>query len=171
MQIAIRYATAADAANIAVLSRQSFYDTFAEYNTKEDMDKFMRESFSMETLIKEVSQPENIFIAALLENDLLGYAKLTLGENPPQLGNVPAIEIGRLYAAQKAIGKGVGKALMQECLHIAEERARTVVWLGVWEHNQRAIDFYTKFGFEKFGMHDFILGNDTQHDWLMKKDV
>ncbi len=169
MNISIRYATTADAEQIAVLSQQTFYDTFAEFNTKEDMDKFMNESFSMESLIKEVSAPQNIFIVAVMDDELAGYAKLTESINPPELGNDSAIEIGRIYAAKKAIGHGVGKLLMQECISIAKEKNRKIVWLGVWEHNQRAISFYTKFGFEKFGQHDFILGNDVQTDWLMKR--
>jgi ribosomal protein S18 acetylase RimI-like enzyme len=67
------------------------------------------------------------------------------------------------------IGKGVGKILMQSCLDVAKEKSKEVVWLGVWEKNQRAIDFYTKWGFEKFGETSFLLGTDVQCDWLMLK--
>ncbi len=171
MGITIKYATTADAENIALLSRKTFYDTFAEFNTKEDMDKFMNESFSMEALVKEISMPEHVFLAAFMNDELVGYAKLTASANPPELGDTEAIEIGRIYADQKTIGRGVGKALMEKCLSLAREKNKQCVWLGVWEHNQRAISFYTKFGFEKFGEHDFILGNDVQTDWLMKKAV
>jgi diamine N-acetyltransferase len=169
MSVIVQYAAPADAEKIAVLSRQTFYDTFATFNTKEDMDKFMNESFSMEALINEVTQPLNIFLVAFMKEELVGYAKLTLSKNPPELGTTKAIEIGRLYAAQKTIGHGVGKALMQQCLQVAAEKGKEIIWLGVWEHNRRAIDFYTKFGYEKFGEHDFVLGNDVQTDWLMKK--
>jgi ribosomal protein S18 acetylase RimI-like enzyme len=60
---------------------------------------------------------------------------------------------------------------MQSCIAIAKQKAKEVVWLGVWEKNQRAIDFYLKFGFEKFGECDFLLGDDVQRDWLMKKHL
>ena len=170
-EIFIRMAEIKDAELIAHLSRQTFYDSFAPQNTKEDMDKFMNESFSMEALINEVTQPLNIFLVAFMEEALVGYAKLTLSKNPPELGPMKAIEIGRLYAAQKTIGHGVGKALMQQCLQVAAKKGKELIWLGVWEHNRRAIDFYTKFGFEKFGTHDFVLGDDVQTDWLMKKKI
>ena len=39
----------------------------------------------------------------------------------------------------------------------------------MWEKNQRAIDFYKAFGFEKFDETRFLLGKDIQNDWLMKK--
>ncbi len=171
MGLIIQRASAADAHNIAVLSQQTFYDTFADFNSKEDMAKFMNESFSIEKLVAEFNDPRNIFLTAFINEELAGYAKITDSKNPDQLGTVDAIEINRIYAAQKAIGQGVGKALMEECLNIAILKSREWVWLGVWEKNERAISFYKKFGFEKFGEHDFVLGVDVQADWLMKKKL
>ena len=171
MSLIIRQAHSADSETIAALSRQAFYDTFATFNTKENMDKFMNESFSTERLMAEVGENGNTFILALLENELAGYAKITESKNPLELGDANAIEIARIYAVKNAIGKGVGKTLMEECLRVAMSRNKQLVWLGVWEHNERAISFYKKFGFEKFGEHDFILGNDVQKDWLMKKEL
>jgi ribosomal protein S18 acetylase RimI-like enzyme len=79
------------------------------------------------------------------------------------------MEIARIYAVSSSIGKGVGSQLMTECLRAARERGKQLVWLGVWEKNERAIQFYTRWGFEKFGEHVFMLGNDAQTDFLMKK--
>jgi diamine N-acetyltransferase len=171
MFITIQQATAADAENIAILSRQTFYDTFAEFNTAADMDLFMNESFSMPLLVAEVNDPLHIFLIAFMNAELVGYAKLTESTNPSGLAGATSIEIGRLYAAQKTIGQGVGKALMEHCIRLAITKNKQFIWLGVWEHNQRAISFYRKFGFEKFAEHDFILGNDVQTDWLMKKEL
>ena len=171
MEIIIQRATSAHAESIAVLSRETFYDTFAAFNSKEDMDKFMNDSFSMQALINEIDVPGNIFLAAFMNEELVGYAKLAESKNPPELGDMNTIEIGRIYAAQKTIGHGVGKALMQQCIQLAAEKNKQIIWLGVWEHNQRAISFYHKFGFEKFGEHDFVLGNDVQTDWLMKRTI
>jgi ribosomal protein S18 acetylase RimI-like enzyme len=60
---------------------------------------------------------------------------------------------------------------MQQCIDIALEKEKELLWLGVWEHNHRAIGFYKKWGFEKFSTHTFMLGNDAQTDWLMKKEL
>jgi ribosomal protein S18 acetylase RimI-like enzyme len=87
------------------------------------------------------------------------------------MGQGPAIEIVRLYAEQSAIGKGVGSALMRSVVDLGREKGKKWIWLGVWEHNHRAIAFYTKWGFEKFGDHPFILGSDTQTDWWMRKPL
>ena len=82
-----------------------------------------------------------------------------------------ALEIERIYAVREYIGKNVGKVLLDDCLQWAKQQGSTVVWLGVWEHNPRAIAFYKKWGFEKFGEHKFVLGTDSQIDWLMKREL
>lgn len=169
--VSVRYATAAEAELIAEMSRQTFYETFAEQNTRENMEQFMQEQFSVEKLVAEVSAPGNVFLLAFENEWPVGYARMLEGRSMPEFGREPAMEIARIYAIRSAIGKGVGQALMQKCIEIASERKKKVIWLGVWEHNHRAIDFYRKWGFVKFGTHLFRLGNDIQTDWLMKKEL
>lgn len=169
--LSIRTANKDDAALIADLSRQTFYETFAAQNTKSDMEKFMVEQFSRELLMEQVSEPGNIFLIAFVDDQPAGYARLKDSENPATLGNADALEISRIYVTNTAIGTGIGKALMQECIRVAIKRNKEMIWLGVWEHNTRAISFYEKFGFSKFATHVFLLGNDPQTDWLMKKDL
>jgi len=167
--IQIRQATAEDAALIADMSRRTFYDSFAAQNTPEDIAQYMETQFTRESLMAEVGSPGNIFLLAYLDTALVGYTRLLEHEPPPEMGLGPAIEIVRLYAEQSAIGKGVGSALMQAAIDLGREKGKQWIWLGVWEHNHRAIAFYTKWGFEKFGHHPFILGSDTQTDWWMRK--
>jgi diamine N-acetyltransferase len=171
MNFFIREATRDDAVLIADISRQTFYDTFAAANTKEDMDKFLAEQFTKGKLMLEVGFPENQFLLAYINNDVAGYVKLRDGKLPKELNGQPALEIARLYALKEFIGHGVGAALMQASINIAREKNKKLVWLGVWEKNDRAIAFYTKWGFQKFGECDFLLGNDMQLDWLMKKEL
>jgi len=45
------------------------------------------------------------------------------------------------------------------------------IWLGVWEKNQKAIDFYEKNGFVSFDKHIFVLGDDKQTDIMMKMEL
>jgi ribosomal protein S18 acetylase RimI-like enzyme len=171
MDVSLRYATRKDALLIADISRQTFYDTFAAQNTEEDMQKFLEEQFTRGRLIMEVGARENTFLLAYAGAEVVGYVKLRDSKRPKSLGLEPALEIARLYCMSQAIGKGVGKLLMQQSIDIARERGKKLVWLGVWEKNQRAIDFYNKWGFVKFDETDFLLGNDLQRDWLMKREV
>ena len=168
-QVMVSRASASDADLIADLSRQAFYEAFAAQNSAENMDKFMREQFSHGQLVQEVYHPSNIFLLASQGKETVGYAKMRTSPMPDALSGLNGIEIARIYALQKVIGQGVGKALMQACLDIALDQRRELVWLGVWEHNAQAIGFYSKWGFKKFGEHTFMLGNDPQTDWLMQR--
>lgn len=167
--ITIRKAIPEDAALIAKLSRQTFYETFADSNTTSDMDKFMNEQFNNEVLMQEVETPGSIFYVAYEDDQPVGYVRLRNGDNHPEFKGASSIEIARIYAIKKSIGKGVGRELMLKCIDIAQEMNRDIIWLGVWEKNERAIAFYQKWGFEKFAEHEFVLGNDVQTDWLMYK--
>ena len=171
MNVSIREATKKDATLIADLSRTTFYETFAADNTVEDMKIFLEQQFTRGRLMLEVGRLENIFLLAYQGEEVAGYVKLRNGKPPAALGNRSAMEIARLYAVTSQIGKGIGSALMQAAIERATEKRKEMVWLGVWEKNQRAIDFYTRWGFEKFGETDFLLGNDMQVDWLMKKQL
>lgn len=171
MSLLIREADSRDAALIAELSRTTFYDTFASANTPENMEYFMQEVFTKEKLMNEVGAAGNYFLLAFEGETPVGYVRMRDGEEYAAFEGKPSLEIARIYATAASIGKGVGKELMKKCLAIAAEMQRKIIWLGVWEHNQRAIDFYTKWGFVKFDTHVFQLGDDPQTDWLMMKDI
>jgi ribosomal protein S18 acetylase RimI-like enzyme len=171
MMIQIKTASEEHAELIADLSRRTFHETFAEYNTAENMQLFMERNFSKRLLMNEVGSPRNIFLLAYYNGELAGYARLREDNNPPLLKGEKTLEVARIYAAKEFIGKGIGKALMEAAIDIARKKGKDIVWLGVWEKNQRAIDFYARWGFEKFSDHEFILGNDIQNDWLMKKKI
>lgn len=164
--LVIKEATQEDGQLIARLSRQTFAETFAADNTPEDMQLFFELQFSEASLIKEVGLPQHRFFVAYKNEEAAGYLKLTLVSHEA----VPdSIEISRLYATQQMVGKGIGAALMQQAINTANEMGRKALWLGVWEHNRRALQFYNRWGFVPFAEHPFLLGTDLQRDLLLKK--
>jgi diamine N-acetyltransferase len=167
----IRYATTADAEKIAILSRQTFYDSFAAQNTADNMQKHLDAYYTVSKMEEELKDELNSFILAYDSEKLVGYCKLNEHAKPEAKELSNPVEIERIYAVKESIGKGVGTALMQECMNMAGKKKKNTVWLGVWEQNHRAIAFYTKWSFEKFGTHIFEVGDDPQTDWLMKKKI
>ena len=166
-----RIATVEDAVLLSEISRKTFYDTYHAYNTKEDMEMFLLEHFSLDLVIEELKSTDNIFLL-VYDNELLcGYAKLSESKTPHQLKDCSALEIARIYSIKEKIGKGIGKILIEGCISIARQKNKQMIWLGVWKQNPRAIAFYQKNGFEIFGEQDFVLGKDVQQDWLMKRSL
>jgi ribosomal protein S18 acetylase RimI-like enzyme len=166
-----RLASVDDANTVLEIGTKTFLDTFAEYNTAEDMRLYMEKTFTLDQIKKDILDPSTTFILAYDGQSIVGYAKLREGNNPIELDEETGIEIERIYSLKDYIGKSVGKTLLQACIDIALQRRYKVIWLGVWEHNPRAIAFYEKWGFEKFGSHPFLLGNDLQTDLLMRKNI
>lgn len=171
MSFSIRIATLKDAKLIAEMSQKTFYETFSGHNSKENMEKFLNEQFSIKMLMDEVSDNSNYFSLLNYRNSPVGYLFMRNKDVPELIKNFRNLEIARIYIVKEMIGKGAGKTLMEHAFSIAIKEKIEVLWLGVWEFNHRAIHFYKKLGFEKFGSHVFMLGDDPQVDWLMKKNI
>jgi ribosomal protein S18 acetylase RimI-like enzyme len=169
----IRRATAADAERVAALAERTFRDTFAADNSPDDMDAYVRDSFSVDRVRAEVADDANTFLLAFADGgeQPTGYAKLRTGTTEPNVSGPYPVELERLYVDRSAIGHGVGAALMRAALDEARSAGYRTVWLGVWERNARAISFYEKWGFEIVGDHVFRLGSDAQRDLIMERSV
>jgi ribosomal protein S18 acetylase RimI-like enzyme len=160
-----------DAEMLAELGARTFSETFAADNSAEDMAAYLAASFGKAQQRSELADPEALFLIAEVEGVAAGYAKLKIGDAPDGITNKLPIELVRLYAAQQWLGRGVGSALMQSCIDHSRQRGRRILWLGVWENNQRARAFYRKWQFREVGTHIFQLGQDAQTDILMERSL
>jgi diamine N-acetyltransferase len=150
------------------IGRQTFFETFAESNTEENMKTYLNEGFSEEKLQEELNNPASLFFFAKIGDEVIGYLKLNFGASQTELKDESALEIERIYVLKEYHGKGVGQILYNYALDIARDQKVNYVWLGVWEENPRAISFYKKNGFVEFDKHIFKLGDDEQTDIMMK---
>ena len=165
----IKVATIVDATLLSAISKQTFYEAFHAQNTKADMDMFLASHFGIAATEEELQDANNTFYLVYQKGILCAYAKVIAVDHPMELPNYTTLRISRIYVLDAFIGQGIGKLLMQTCLAKAVSLNKTHVWLGVWEKNQHAIEFYQRFGFEQFGTETFLVGTDLQTDWLMQK--
>jgi ribosomal protein S18 acetylase RimI-like enzyme len=163
-----RLATTDDAETLAEIGLNTFHDTFAGYNTPENMKLYLEKTFTIDRIKQDLMDERCICILAYDGPRAVGYAKL---RKPHNGANNSKLEIERIYAIKEYIGMKVGKTLMQTCISIAGNLGYKSVWLGVWEYNASAIAFYKKWGFETIGSHRFLLGEDLQTDLLMEKKL
>lgn len=167
----VRPATTSDSVLLRRIGISTFRETFGIHNTQENMDAYVEEHFSIAKIKNELSDPNNMFLILNHLENAVGYAKLRMSTPPGELGTTNAIEIERFYSIKEYIGRKVGQNLMEGCLRYASRMGFSKLWLGVWEHNHRAIAFYEKWGFIRFGEHEFILGEDRQTDLLMSRSL
>ncbi len=160
----IKKATPHDLSLLLPLAIETFSDTYAHLNTPENFQLYVRENFTEAIFQQELSDPTANYWLAFIENTLVGYAKTRRNEHYPQL-----LEVQRLYIAKAWHRQGLGTKLMDFCLTFAQQNQFEGIFLGVWKENPKAIAFYQSCGFEIFDKHIFVLGEEPQEDWLMKK--
>ena len=171
MEINIRRININDVIELAVIARQTFFDTFTGTCTDEDMQDFLKQFYNEEQLGKELLDPEAFCYFAEANGVPLGYLHFKEDyTNFPLEKKWKALELKRIYVLKAFHGKGIAQRLMDFILNFAAEKKYEMLWLGVWEHNIRAQKFYVKYGFENSGYtHDFPIGNTPQTDiWLWK---
>ncbi|HEY0930569.1 MAG TPA: GNAT family N-acetyltransferase [Gemmatimonas sp.] len=175
--LTIRTATVDDAPAWSDFARRVFLDTFGPNNNPDDLAEYMRDAFTHEQQRGELEDPNNTCLLVECDDALAGYTLLRPGgygksDEPTDERLVRAarpLEIQRFYVDHAFHGRGIAQQMMMAALDHAASHSADVVWLGVWEHNPRAIRFYEKCGFFKAGAHRFRLGRDVQRDHVMMR--
>lgn len=169
--IEIRKVSINDIIQLQEISKRTFFETYSLLNTEENMSKYLNENFSLEKLSAELHNNNSEFYFAFHNNDIIGYLKLNKAQAQTDLKDNNSLEIERIYVLQAFQGKKVGKLFYEKAIQIAKQIDVEYIWLGVWEENPKAINFYKKNGFVEFDKHIFKLGNDEQKDILMKLQI
>jgi ribosomal protein S18 acetylase RimI-like enzyme len=157
-----------DIKKIKYISEKTFYETFSNENTDEDMQKYLKENFSDKQMESEIKNNASRFYIVENNEKALAYMKLNFDKAQTETGHDNTLEIQRIYVLQEYKSKHIGKTLLQKAIELGKSNNLDYIWLGVWEHNMNAIKFYEKQGFEKFDTHIFKMGEDEQTDNLMK---
>ena len=170
--IQLIHANASHASLLTKLALDTFCESFENVNNPEDFKAYTDEAFNEGQIVKEISEPNSTYVLAYADGELAGYARVRDNDEVKDFfPGKKTIELQRIYALGKFIGKGIGKALMNYCIELGKQQNAEILWLGVWEHNERAQKFYNKLGFERFSSHVFMLGKDAQTDILMKLKI
>ena len=153
------------------IGKQTFYETFAGGNTVVNMSEYLQDTFSIEKLTNELNNQNSEFYIAVFEHQTIGYLKVNFQDAQTELKDVNSLEIERIYVLKEFHGQKVGQLLYQKAIEIAKSKGVEYVWLGVWDQNPRAINFYKKNGFFEFDKHVFRLGNENQTDLMMRLEI
>jgi len=169
--IEIRKATISDLETIQKISIQTFTETFATVNTPENIANYIKNRLNTEQLSAELNNANSQFYIAYSDIEVVGYLKINFGDAQTESFKENTLEVQRIYVLQNFHGKNIGQLLLDEVKKIAQITNVDSVWLGVWEENHRALQFYTKNGFVVFDKHVFMMGNDEQTDLLMQFQI
>ncbi|HEU4517046.1 MAG TPA: GNAT family N-acetyltransferase [Steroidobacteraceae bacterium] len=163
----LRRAVPADAPSLAVLAERTFRDAFGPRNSPENMDQHCAKVFGAEIQLREIGDRGLVTTIAEDGGRMIGFSQVRLMHAHPSVAAARAAELNRIYVIAGWHGRGIGRLLLQDAKESAAAAGCDCLWLGVWEHNPKALAFYRQQGFEIVGTHAFMLGQDRQRDLVM----
>jgi len=168
----ISIATVPDLEQLLEFARRTFYETWRPVNTHEDLMDFLDSVFVPEKVLPEL-RDNAVFTYLLMHSgrDLAGYAKLRRDSIFIQMPSARLIELEKFYFDKRFHGSGLASGLLDRILEIAKHENMEWICLGVDINNHRAINFYSKYGFEVFGEKSFRVGKQVDTDQLMRLKI
>ena len=166
------------------VARMTFFEAFKDQNEAQNMAHYLHTAFHIDQLKKELSDPNILYFfityfdqnqakfgESLTHNKVIGYLKFNINTAQTEFKEDKGLEIERLYIISAFQNKKIGPYLIQFAKQQSRELHKHYIWLGVWQKNERAIQFYKRHGFTIFGSHPYTLGTDIQTDYLMKYEL
>jgi len=160
----VRQATQADASTLATFASAAFWDTYRDIDEPGDIAAYVAEHFTPDVISEVIADPRCTTLLAELDSALVGYAVIARSTHPGCVRGPAPIELSRLYLAREHIGRGHGARLMLAVHAEARRQGAQTVWLGVYDRNVRAVQFYERFGFTKVGGKEFLFGGHVYID-------
>lgn len=167
----IRNASISDSVLLADLSARTFKSAYKAQLTDKELDDYTASTFSLGRIQAELNDPACTFLLAYEGDTAIGYALVRAGDPPEGVAGPKPVELARIYLTEEVIGKGYGTTLMEACLKTAQQNGHEMIWLGVWEKNERAIRVYEKWGFTTVGSIGFEFGDEVQTDLVMVRVI
>lgn len=154
------------------ISIKTFIETFASQNKEENIKQYLETKMSLANLKEELNNMNSYFYFIIINSKIIGYTKLNFeSAQTEKIFIGKAFEVERIYLLSKYSRKGYGRKAFENIFKIGRKKGYEKIWLGVWEYNKNAIEFYKHMGFKMFSKHSFLLGDDNQIDYLLKIDI
>lgn len=169
----LRPATLDDVPALAALGRESFTHAFGDLYRPDDLAAFLAETHDEANVGAEVAGTECRHMLAVDEGGaLIGYCKLRYPSKLAALSQArDPLELGQLYCAGHATGKGVGAAFMDWALAEADAGQHDAIHLSVYCENFGAQRFYERYGFAHTADTTFKVGEQLDREFFYEKPL
>ncbi|MCM2674928.1 GNAT family N-acetyltransferase [Alkalicoccobacillus plakortidis] len=154
---------------IQKVSIETFNDTFKDQNSSDNMEAYLLKAYNLNQLEKELKNDSSEFYFIYVNDKIACYLKINVNEAQSEQMGSDYLEVERIYIRKDFQSKGLGKHLFEKVITIATDLGKKKIWLGVWEENKKALEFYHRLGFFQTGAHSFYMGDDEQIDLIMTK--
>jgi diamine N-acetyltransferase len=162
--ITLRQLEARDLLPLRQISIDTFVENYAHLNEPEAFEQHLERNFSEAQLLSELRDTAVHFFFAETEGQVLGYLKLAYPSPMAHDPSINCLELVRIYVRPAYQKWGIGKLFLEKTKAMAHKLGAEAIWLGVWQKNLQAQEWYQRQGFRKVATHTFMLGNEAQDD-------
>lgn len=167
----LRRATPEDAAALCALGRETFHDAFSASCGADDLAAYLAQTFN-EARTANALQDSGVHHFVIEDNgSLVAYVKFGALSLPVPSPVHPSGELHRLYVRRDYQRRRLGARLLETFLSHGVSHNWKQAYLGVWEHNLRAIAFYRRYGFEQIAQYPFPIGKQVDTDLIFAKTL
>lgn len=168
MSITLRVATPKDAEALANIGRKTFIQTFGHLYSPDNLNAYLDGNFSSAIQKEELSQKDQFHMLVESAGVVIGFSKAGPNKLPVQNPLQPAYELQRIYVLPEYAGQGVGEKLIAANMDFFKKQGAEGIYVGVWENNLRAQQFYRKHGFQVIGNYNFMVGHHSDNELIMQ---
>lgn len=161
-------ATMADVPALAAFASGAFREAYDGLMPAGDIEAYCQTAFDPDKIRDDLRQPHTVFHLLKQGNEIAGYTKLRSDRPRPDLQEWMAIELERIYVGGGNYRKGLGTVLFNHAMDYSRRLGYRMLWLAVWQKNERALSFYKKSGMELFGEQSFTVGSVTNEDFVLR---
>lgn len=168
----VRPAQHSDIEGIAHVGVEVFHTAYDHAFPHPDApNQYLAETYAPEAIAGAINHDAALLRVAVQGDQVAGFVWMKEEHTPECIEQRPAVEISKFYLLPEFQGRGVADSLMDDAVRTAEERGNAGVWLCVWEHNARALRFYTRWGFRHVGLNPVVVGGVLFNDLIVSRAV
>ncbi|AUC77604.1 GNAT family N-acetyltransferase [Olleya sp. Bg11-27] len=140
---------------IAKLAQRTFSESHGHSASKEDINNFILRTYNTEVIRKEFENKQVDYHLIYFNKTIAGFSKIELQCPNINISEKNITKLDRIYLLEAFQGKQLGVKLLDFNIALSKKQHQNGIWLVVWTENQKAINFYSKMGFEIAGAYDF----------------
>ncbi len=171
LSLIIRPATFDDVDSLVELATSTFREAYRDLDDPVDIAEYVARAFTPAIFKSILEDDASTLLVALVGQRFIGYTHVKHSVPPPCVTGPSPVELSRLYLREEVLGKGHGAALMRTVMGEARRANCKTIWLGVYDRNEHAREFYKRWGFVDVGTKDFIFGGKAYADPVMSAPV
>ena len=161
----IRNAVAADAAVIVDIANKTWWPTYAQILTTEQIQYMLNVIYDVDKISQQIENAIQEFLILEEDGQPVAFAAYSPREEDAEI-----YKLHKLYCLPQTQGKGYGKTLIDAVADKVRNAGKQILELNVNRHNQ-AMGFYEKMGFSIAYEEDIPIGPYWMNDYVMRKMV